>query len=638
MRILNRRWLIGSFCVVLWTNAVRAEDKQAITDSVKRAIEYLKKNALGDRYAPQASMPTAMPGGGGLEEGPAVLAAIALLEADVPASDPVVQKIAGFAREAAVKQAHTYQLALDIILLDKLGEQIDTTLIQSMGARLLVGQTANGGWTYGVPLPDDEEQNRLRNLLKGATLKGTTSLPKDPNTIKSRPPLDPAVEDMLKNQRFKPNPAMMGGMSDNSNTQFAFIALWSARKHGVPVEKALKLAEDRFRKTQVITGNLGGWGYVPAGPRMATPSMTCVGLLSLAVVSGLRGEARMKGGIIKDGVFKPSAPEKSKAASNPLDDHQVRLGLNFLGATLAAHRGLPNPNARGQPGQPATRGGGMRNSADPRDDLYFMWCLERVGMVFNIGKIGSTDWHEWGSAYLLRTQRNDGSWMSLAGTHPTAGPLADTSFGLMFMCRSNIIRDLSKVLKATADLDKMKPSAPRVGANDKGTSPKSNSDLVKNLVQASADRKAELINEYVDAKGGSYTIALAEAIPQLPKESQKKAIEGLAYRMARLTPKSLSAYLAYDNAEIRRAACYAVYMSDHRQLVPKLIKAIEDSEEIVCAPPDCRFEKCRIAITAPRPGTRSPNARKRRPSGTHGGKRSRSRLVISFASKPWPRL
>src|SRR5207302_4089676 len=51
-----------------------------------------------------------------------------------------------------------------------------------------------------------------------------------------------------------------GGGGDNSNTQFAILGLWAARRHGVPVEKALARADSRFRTSQ--NGD-GGWGYMP---------------------------------------------------------------------------------------------------------------------------------------------------------------------------------------------------------------------------------------------------------------------------------------------------------------------------------------------------------------------------------------
>ena len=153
----------------------------------------------------------------------------------------------------------------------------------------------------------------------------------------------------------------------------------------------------------------------------------------------------------------------------------------------------------------------------------------------------------------------------------------------MFMIRSNIIRDLSKVLKATADLDKMKPSETRPDAEkNSATSAGSEwSGLTKSLVQAGAAKKVELIKEYTDGKGANYTMALAEAIPQLPEDAQKQARDALADRMARQSAKILRAYLEYEDPELRSAACFGVYMSDQKELVPELIKALEDPEPIV---------------------------------------------------------
>lgn len=625
MNKLISRFALSMIGMALLAGGLRAEDKQAVTNSVNKAIDFLKKNALSDQNKPTHLPAAPTPGGNfqpsgpasGFGEGPVVLAGLALLEAGVPPNDPVIQEIAKIAREFAISQALTYQLSIDIFFLDKLGEDIDTTLIQSMGARLLAGQNNAGGWTYGVPLPDKAEQERLRKALNGAVLKGTNKLPDD--KAKSRKALDPAVEEILKTRRFDANPLMLPGSEDNSNTQFAFIALWSARKHGVPVERALQLVEKRFRTTQVVAGDKGGWFYSGGAVnfRQITPSMTCVGLLGLAVVSGLKGEARMKGGTIENGVFKPSSGDRGKGGLNPLDDPKVKLGLNYLAATMAAHRGHgPNrgggagpmggaggvggppggyggagiggpprqPGFGGAGGPPGAGGGppGMGGQEDPRDDLYFMWCLERVGMVFGISKIGGIDWHEWGTPYLLQSQKDDGSWRTR--TAHTGGPLSDTAFGLMFMIRSNIVRDLSKVLKATAELDKLKPSDVKPDGPEKKAATSGGSEwstLAKALVQAPTAKKVELIDDYVKSSGGKYTLALAEAIPQLPEAAQKRARDGLAERMARLKTESLRAYLGNDDPELRSAACFAVYMGDKSELVPELIKALEDPEQAV---------------------------------------------------------
>src|SRR5262249_55186410 len=49
-----------------------------------------------------------------------------------------------------------------------------------------------------------------------------------------------------------------GITSDNSNTQFAVLALWAAQRHGVPMERCLALLVKRFHQSQNPDG---GWGY-----------------------------------------------------------------------------------------------------------------------------------------------------------------------------------------------------------------------------------------------------------------------------------------------------------------------------------------------------------------------------------------
>ena len=65
---------------------------------------------------------------------------------------------------------------------------------------------------------------------------------------------------------------------DNSNTQFAALALWVARRHGLPVDLALQRAEAHFRRSQQADG---GWSYVnmlstmPLPPRVSDLRQEC---------------------------------------------------------------------------------------------------------------------------------------------------------------------------------------------------------------------------------------------------------------------------------------------------------------------------------------------------------------------------
>src|SRR5262249_54910962 len=81
----------------------------------------------------------------------------------------------------------------------------------------------------------------------------------------------------------KPNPlVLMRWPSDNSNTQFATLALWAARRHGLPVERSLELVAQRFRGSQLVDGR---WRYSYPNGRLS-PVMTGVGLIGLAVGHG----------------------------------------------------------------------------------------------------------------------------------------------------------------------------------------------------------------------------------------------------------------------------------------------------------------------------------------------------------------
>src|SRR5262249_20341875 len=110
-----------------------------------------------------------------------------------------------------------------------------------------------------------------------------------------------AVPAMLANLPVWRAGVQFGGMpqADNSNTQFAILALWAAKVRGVPVERALARVVQRFHQLQNTDGS---WGYYETGPRKAPTnmaghpaSMTCPGLLGLAVGQGLINEARGKG-------------------------------------------------------------------------------------------------------------------------------------------------------------------------------------------------------------------------------------------------------------------------------------------------------------------------------------------------------
>src|SRR5262249_13194528 len=92
-------------------------------------------------------------------------------------------------------------------------------------------------------------------------------------------------EDALKGWPEPKSRKMPKDGCDHSNTQFAVLGLWAARRHDVHVDCALALVEKRFRSDQ----KAAGWGYLYGrgeGAGSRTGAMTCVGLLGLATGRG----------------------------------------------------------------------------------------------------------------------------------------------------------------------------------------------------------------------------------------------------------------------------------------------------------------------------------------------------------------
>lgn len=338
----------------------------------------------------------------------------------------------------------------------------------------------------------------------------------------------------------------------------------------MPVDESLKRVEKRFRDSQVN----GGWPYmmIRNQAQQTTPSMTCAGLLGLAVSSGMKSERVMKarGSFQADSGAK-AEPRKDSPSTNPspLNDPAVQAGLKFLTDALQASRA---GNRNGQSAPPIPGGAGL--AGELRANLYFLWSLERVCLVFGLKKLGPFDWYEWGVDWLLPNQNEKGSWNSAYGEVP------DTAFALMFLVHANIVRDLTGVLKGTSPPDANSGKS-KEGSSD-SASDSGESALAQAILKAKPAKQSALIREYAEKHGSEYSLALAEAIPKLSDATQEAARSALAARMSRLKPSVVREWLQYDNAEIRRAAAIGTSIhAEPKSFIPDLIKALDDADELV---------------------------------------------------------
>src|SRR5439155_17968557 len=232
--------------------------------------------------------------------------------------DPAVRKAADYLRRQAPSLRHTYSLSASIWFFDRLGDKADEPLIEAMTARLLAGQNASGGWTYDCPLLGGEEERRLINVMREQQAPKNNPAPARPGEDKDKkanPAQAPqkggqaaALQELLKQFGLpqgmpaappggKPAAPAPGDAAipqgnawggDKSNTQFASLALWVARRHKLPVDAALVRIDQRFRNSQMANGT---WGYSGNSFTYTSPAMTCSGLTGLAVAHGAAVEA-----------------------------------------------------------------------------------------------------------------------------------------------------------------------------------------------------------------------------------------------------------------------------------------------------------------------------------------------------------
>src|SRR5262249_36222066 len=132
---------------------------------------------------------------------------------------------------------------------------------------------------------------------------------------------------------------------DNSNSQFAILALWAARRHQIPLERTAERILKRFHLTQAADGS---WTYLPGSNVSPQPTMTGAALLGLAVGHAVENEAKKR--------------------KEPVDqDVSIQKGFERLAQSI---------------GKPTGKDKGV-----PLTDLYYLWSVERVAVIYERPKI-----------------------------------------------------------------------------------------------------------------------------------------------------------------------------------------------------------------------------------------------------------
>jgi hypothetical protein len=414
---------------------VPPETQRAINIAIDKGARYLRSTQKGTG--------TWAKDDGGHKVGYAALPALTLLECGATAKDRNVLFAAGFVRNEFFKGKidNTYEISLAILLLDRLGEKGDRPMIEALALRLVAGQTPTGGWSYRCPVLDSTQHQGLLATLKVKNL----TIAKTPAYWRTLPIFQDAATLVMEDPKKKTHEPQ-NGTTDNSNTQFAILALWAARRHGVPVQRSLDLLVRRFDTSQNKNGSWG-YHYKNGGGEGGSAAMNCVGLLGLAVGHGLAREEELKGGLAPEpaGVAAlAGAPGLPAAAALPLRARAVALekarkraqDQRIVNGFVALDRHI---------GQPTGKLAGVK-----MENLYFLWSVERVGVLYNLQRIGTKDWYLWGAEVLVSNQDRDGHWQD--GGYHGASATIDTCLALLFLKRANFAVDLANALPFNPDV------------------------------------------------------------------------------------------------------------------------------------------------------------------------------------------
>ncbi len=385
---MPRSYCIAFGAVVLTcclSNRLEAQGKavplpKKINAAIDKGVTYLKEFAITSETARPRPATWSLRGW-------------ALLEAGVPGTDESVKKMADYVRKQVPEWSwDVYDLSLGIIFFDRLGDAGDEPLLESLAVRLLAGQLSGGGWGYQAPKLSEPERARLTKLVEDIKKLRQLGV-----VLKSKARTPPQILEEVDRQTkalWDQGRATDEAAADNSNTQFAMMAMWVARRHGMPVDIALAKVQKRFRASQLADGR---WAYKGEEMRANTyPAMTCAGLLGIALGEGVK-----------------LAPQDLSK------DPQVQRGFDVLAKTLASN-------------DPTTA----------MNYTYFLFSMERVAVVYRVEKIGGHDWYQWGVKKLLAAQSETGYWPD------DFSPDANTAMALLFLKRANVARDLAEILEA----------------------------------------------------------------------------------------------------------------------------------------------------------------------------------------------
>jgi len=413
---MNTQRVLCVLCVFVVTNLTvlsddgQSEPAKTIDEAIKKGVVWVKTKQIQDgSWGPFGDNP--LYGQGTQHQGKigiAALALYALLVCEFPADDPVIKDGFTFIETNLKRGIHamTYERAVVLLALEALAdarakkakkpkaERIgflqsnEQKLAESVVKWLEAAQSPAGGWRYGPPFPAeggfDEDISATQFVLLGLksatrlgfSAKKTTFLKALKYNLDQQETDGPVIKRVIQpgtSPSVRKDPTI--GIREDKARGWAYLyCLGDYLDPNKDSDKSGKTAEPQ--ETEV------------------TGSMTTAGICSLMICqSELKGQAE----------YTQALRERTERGIND--------GLAWLETNFTVKN---NPNGN-------------------RSHYYYLYGIERVGMLGNIQVMGTHNWYIEGAELLLNQQDNDGSWESPAQAEVQPRDIFDTCFALIFL-------------------------------------------------------------------------------------------------------------------------------------------------------------------------------------------------------------
>ena len=361
--------LLSCLLGALAPQAAGAPSQKQIDDAVKRGVEYLK---------------TAPSPGGHLKTNCDELILLTLIHAGMSEKNPVFEKL--LTSVLAQPLEHTYKVALLAMCLEELDPAYYQPKIAQCAQFLVDNQATNGQWSYGRPTEATKSMPTLGERPVASKEKKPAVLAFGERGPKSVP----------KNVIVITQTKTGGERGDNSNSQYAALGLRACHDAKVRVpDTVIHLARKWWVESQ----------HPPED-----------GADAKAVLSG--GGARPQG-------WNYTAPGAGENGDRK-PYHAMTAGA--IGATVI-YEAMLNRDWK----KDKTTNAGiawLAKNWSVNTNYYYMYALERAGMLYGVESIGNHNWYFEGAKVLLQNQNDDGSWGKRENKEENTW---DTCFAILFL-------------------------------------------------------------------------------------------------------------------------------------------------------------------------------------------------------------